>query len=67
MGKVLHATTFGLLSETIQNVELSANLDGHGPFPVLSAHGRTDVHESFQPAQIEYDGEPHEGQNLTFT
>lgn len=36
---------------------------GQGCLPVLSAHGVSDEHESFQPAQSEYTGEPHEGQN----
>ena len=35
----------------------------HGFLPVLSAHGRSEEHVSFQPAHEEQTGEPHAAQN----
>jgi hypothetical protein len=37
---------------------------GQGFLDVLSAQGSRDEHDNFQPAQMEYVGEPQAGQNL---
>lgn len=44
--------------------KLLTDIVGHGFLPALSAQGSSDEHDNFQPAQIEYEGEPHAGQNL---
>jgi hypothetical protein len=53
-----------ILSAPTAFMSKSTDAVGQGFLAVLSAQGSRDEHDDFQPAQIEYVGEPQAGQNL---